>query len=255
MKTQLLYLSTVALTSLSLLGTVNADSAKVTNPTNNHTYQWFGTQQKTWVNAKSACASIGGYLATVTSAAENTFVTTLANDNNNALGIWLGGTDEAQEGSWKWVNGETWSYIAWSAGEPNNAGNEDYIYSVNGKWNDLANNPYSLPYVCEWDAIQYIDFTAIPDVTGDGKSDIALLGTLSGSSYLRTFNGTTGKFIKEVQISPSSQVLPKSLSVVDDANTNNYKEIGVLYSGRYGDGVLLYDSLTVTWVKNIVLTN
>jgi hypothetical protein len=38
------------------------------------------------------------------------------------------------EGTWKWVTGETYSYTNWNSGEPNNAGNEDYVQFVsNGK--------------------------------------------------------------------------------------------------------------------------
>ena len=41
--------------------------------------------------------------------------------------IWLGYTDAAQEGTWKWVDGCDSSYTKWNSGEPNNAGGvEDY---------------------------------------------------------------------------------------------------------------------------------
>jgi hypothetical protein len=90
---------------------------------------------------------MGGYLVTVTSAAENNFIFGLWPSG------WIGLTDEVNEGVWRWVTGETYSYTSWNPGEPNNAGNEDYVQFVgNGKWNDLPNN-ISLPYVIEFNYI------------------------------------------------------------------------------------------------------
>jgi hypothetical protein len=89
---------------------------------------------------------MGGHLVTITSAAENTFVF------NTWPSGWIGFTDEAVEGQWKWVTNETVTYTNWNGGEPNNAGNEDYAQFVSGgRWNDLPNN--SLPYVLEFDYI------------------------------------------------------------------------------------------------------
>jgi hypothetical protein len=90
---------------------------------------------------------MGGYLVTVTSAAENNFLFNLWPSG------WIGLTDEVTEGVWRWVTGETYSYSSWNPGEPNNAGNEDYVQFVGGgRWNDLPNN-FALPYVIEFDYI------------------------------------------------------------------------------------------------------
>ncbi len=246
MKTQLLYLTTVALASLSLLGTVNADSAKVVNPANGHSYQRFDTI-KTWSNAKAACSSLGGYLATINSADENTWVANLAPV------VWIGGTDEVQEGMWKWINGETWSYTNWNAGEPNNSGNEDYLTLVYGRWNDLP-NAWQLAYVCEWDNLQYLTVATIPDVTGDSKTDNALLAKSTSNYYLRTTNGTSGALLRQITLGTLAQLTPIALTVVDDANANNTKEIAVLYSKPDGSNTLqLYDSSTGVAVKTIPL--
>ena len=91
-----------------------------------------------------------GYLATITSAAENTFVTDSLLSAQPALpGYWLGGLQpeggEEPDGGWEWVTAETWSYANWGAGEPNNVnGWEDRVEiwgaaAVAGKWNDVNN--------------------------------------------------------------------------------------------------------------------
>jgi len=113
---------------------------------NGHSY-YRSTGSAFWTDARNACTNMGGYLVTVTSAAENNFIFGLWPSG------WIGLTDEVNEGVWRWVTGETYSYTSWNPGEPNNAGNEDYVQFVGGgKWNDLPNNQ-SLPYVIEFNYI------------------------------------------------------------------------------------------------------
>jgi hypothetical protein len=116
------------------------------NNYNGHSY-YRSTGSSTWTTARSNCTSMGGYLVTVTSSGENSFLFNLWPSG------WIGLTDEVTEGTWRWVTGETYSYSSWNGGEPNNSGNEDYVQFVGGgKWNDL-NNASSLPYVIEFDYI------------------------------------------------------------------------------------------------------
>ena len=112
---------------------------------NGHSY-YRSNGSMTWTNARQACINMGGHLVTITSAAENNFVF------NTWPSGWIGFTDEAVEGQWRWVTGELVTYTNWNGGEPNNANNEDYAQFVNGgRWNDLPN--VSLPYVLEFDYI------------------------------------------------------------------------------------------------------
>ena len=113
---------------------------------NGHSY-YRSTGSAFWLTAKAACEAMGGYLVTVTTAAENNFIFNLWPSG------WIGLTDEVNEGVWRWVTGEPYSYSSWNPGEPNNAGNEDYVQFVGaGRWNDLPNNQ-SLPYVIEFNYI------------------------------------------------------------------------------------------------------
>ena len=113
---------------------------------NGHSY-YRSTGSATWTTARSNCVAMGGYLVTITTAAEQSFIFNIWPSG------WIGLTDEVTEGTWRWVTGETYSYKNWNSGEPNNAGNEDYVQFVsNGRWNDLPNN-VSLPYVLEFDYV------------------------------------------------------------------------------------------------------
>jgi hypothetical protein len=95
-----------------------------------------------WVDAQADAVSRGGYLATITSSAENDFVFDLVDVSTywivgsiNQLGPWLGGfqppASPEPDGNWQWVTGETWAYTNWTPGAPNDSGgqgfNEQYL--------------------------------------------------------------------------------------------------------------------------------
>ena len=118
---------------------------------NGHTY-YFVNRQSTWWAAKQFSQKMGGHLVTISDANENTFV----NELGGKQGIWIGATDAASEGNWKWVTGESFSYHPWDSGEPNNnndgnEGSENYASLLkSGKWNDAPGCTLK-PFVVEFD--------------------------------------------------------------------------------------------------------
>jgi hypothetical protein len=136
---------------------------------NGHSYKFFDLSM-TWYEAKAYCESLGGYLATITTAAEQKFIENLISRGGQNQ-YWLGGTDEKSEGNWEWITGEPWIYSNWDSPEPNGGRNENYLaifrldepHKSNKQyfWNDLANDPHNTAYpfydlkylgfVCEWD--------------------------------------------------------------------------------------------------------
>ena len=114
----------------------------------NNLYKFVSAPQTTWHSAQAAALAAGGYLATITSDAENEFIFDLVGSNI----AWLGGSDAAAEGTWTWVTGETFEFARWAGGEPNDNGDfllglltgewgEDYLVTWgNGTWNDLDNS-------------------------------------------------------------------------------------------------------------------
>ena len=128
-----------------------------------------------WTEANSLAIAAGGYLATITSAHENSFIAALL-ESSTANRAWLGGSDSATEGTWIWINGseagDVFSFTNWNPGEPNNntqtyvasggppnPEGEDFVemYSsrinnASGRWNDLPNNGTpGIAYVVEYD--------------------------------------------------------------------------------------------------------
>ncbi len=113
---------------------------------NGHEYELI-THYITWAEAKEDCEDRGGHLVTISNFEENEFVSSFA------AVIWIGFTEEVNEGSWQWITGETITYTNWAPGEPNNYGGIDEDYAEmggDGRWFDNINRD-SNPYVCEWE--------------------------------------------------------------------------------------------------------
>ena len=105
----------------------------------------------TWHQCRDSAEAMGGYLVTVNSGDENSFLWSLALPYHT----FLGGTDEESEGTWKWVTGETFGFTAWISGEPNNYGDEDYLamHAATGLWNDQDNYFLSSQvFIVEWNS-------------------------------------------------------------------------------------------------------
>jgi hypothetical protein len=125
------------------------------NPTNGHIYR-FIPGQISWSSARtnakaSTFEGVPGYLVTITSADEQSFI----NSKVSAYNIWTGLSDETQEGYWRWMDGPeagtvirignnnvSGQYNNWAGGEPNNwASGEDYMvmkWSGGTQWNDFG---------------------------------------------------------------------------------------------------------------------
>jgi hypothetical protein len=124
---------------------------------------------KSWTEAKEYCEELGGHLATITSSGEQNKLTKLVKKSTTSEfdRWWLGGTDEEEEGNWKWITGEKWSYTNWESGIPNNSYGgqpENYLEIANISswihqfvWNDMpdyANDDFNMGFVCEWESGQ-----------------------------------------------------------------------------------------------------
>jgi len=95
-----------------------------------------------WADAEQFALKQGGYLVIIDSIEENSFILDTyriplkVNDEDI---LWIGLSDVAEEGTFRWVNGETPIFINWSVGEPNNAyGTQNYGHMyLDGTWDDI----------------------------------------------------------------------------------------------------------------------
>ncbi|MCD8016827.1 MAG: S-layer homology domain-containing protein [Oscillospiraceae bacterium] len=254
MKKLLSVFLTLALTLMLIPVAVCADSddptpcASITSPGNGHTYVLYD-ESLAWTDAEEFCESIGGYLATITSAEEQECVESLINEGGKRT-YWIGLKGDAED-SWLWVSGEEFDYENWGEGEPNNdGGNEAYVEIVKvpfdalefGTWNDMENEgdssgTTSLAYkgfICEYDK----DFTEttsdwstseieeayesglIPEFLVDEDLTERISRAEFASVSLKLYEALTGETV----------TTSASLPFTDVAGLSNYSDIQKVYA-------------------------
>lgn len=154
-------------------------------PSTQHFYEFVPSLSIPWSQAKTEAENkdyfgIKGYLVTILSQEE----ADMSGKLTTGVG-WIGGSDQEEEGTWKWVTGPEagtvfWNglssgsspnYANWNSGEPNNAGNEDYAHITDpsigfaGSWNDLPNNAQSSgPYQAKGYVVEYGGSPGDPEI-------------------------------------------------------------------------------------------
>ena len=69
-----------------------------------------------WLAAEEGCQGLDpvAHLASVNSKAENDYIYSLYNNQNNNY-LWLGGSDSYSEGNWTWNDGLSFDYDNWKS--------------------------------------------------------------------------------------------------------------------------------------------
>ena len=228
-----------ALATLQFLGngtiTVSPTSPSIFYSSVTGNFYEKSTTNKNFAAAKADAESrslngASGYLATVTSTAEFNYI---KSKGGLSSGIWLGASDSAVEGEWRWIGGsesgqQFWQggsggssvngmWSDWGSGEPNNVGNEDYLQiTTGGKLNDF-NGTQLLTYVVEYTGSSIATSAAFPVTDrrptmaimaaevgdGDTSGDASLSLTFTASEATADFavgdisvtNGTISNFV------------------------------------------------------------
>ena len=149
-----------------LFGGILASAEKNRDTFQGHSYL-LAPLKKNWQMAKRDAESLGGYLVVINSSEEQAFIEKILTEalrkENYKEPVWIGLSDEENEGVWKWVNGETLKFTYWQKNQPSNANGitpENYCViwnavsngSKKGQWNDIAGDNI-MRYVIEWDSI------------------------------------------------------------------------------------------------------
>ena len=143
--------------------TFSAPAVIVLNPSSfsfkGHSYALFSNAD-TWEDAEKYCESLGGHLVTINSKEENDAVWAFAR-NSGYESVFIGLSDAEEEGTWKWVTGEPFTYTNWAEGQPDGFTEDEnfaeFAFSNNnGKWNDYEFKAHkentAVSYICEWDS-------------------------------------------------------------------------------------------------------
>jgi hypothetical protein len=153
-----------ALLSASILGSETYNA---------HTYAMTSAAM-TFAEAKAASTAVGGYLTTVNTKAENTFLTNTFYVAFGNKALWIGANDIATENSWVWDNGTTsgdsglTDDICGSTGCPNS--DEKWADGTTRKWHGVEPND---------NGVDGEDCASITNDTG-GWNDLPCTDTLYG---------------------------------------------------------------------------
>ena len=92
----------------------------------------------TWEDARRICMNFSGDLASINTAEENTFLTSMPGLLQNQK-YWIGLNDIEKEGDFVWTDGSNVSFTAWQSGQPNNVGDhgQHCTASKSGRWGDF----------------------------------------------------------------------------------------------------------------------
>ena len=176
-------------------------------PSTGHYYRFISDLGITWSEARVAAEGttyfgLRGYLATITTPEE----AQLSGEQAPGTG-WIGGSDAAVEGVWRWMtgpeagtvfwnggmNGSSPNYSNWNTQEPNNLGDEDYAHvtapniGIEGSWNDLPNTG-SLDPTSSYHPQGYIvEYGGMPDdpvvdISASTSISVPKLQSTSGNS-------------------------------------------------------------------------
>ncbi|QEL19430.1 Ig-like domain-containing protein [Limnoglobus roseus] len=209
------------------------------NVNDGHLYEFLSTPSNpNWDQARVAAAARNrygrqGYLATLTSAGEQTFAATIA----GGISAWIGGSDAASEGAWRWVTGpeglqpggglQFWQgaapgaggkavggqYSNWGPNQPDNSGgNENYASLLgNGQWNDLGVVPLT-GYLVEYGGLP-------------GETSLQLMSTTAvsiGTASPSVSTPSSPMTVKDTTLTiTGSATAGSTVSVYTDANNNN----------------------------------
>ncbi len=136
----------------------SSPSGECTLSSRNGRSYWVCSDELTWSEAQSRCTGVGAELVRIDDHGENQFVLT----RHGAKAHWLGASDAAGEGSWRWLQGGEvfWGggahgrstrgmFSAWKSGEPNQRGSARCATGDgHGRWRS-EECERTLGYVCE----------------------------------------------------------------------------------------------------------
>lgn len=215
---------------------------------NGHQYALYGAASMlSWHYAKGYCEGLGGHLATITSAEEETAIFNWYKSTSlwRNRSVYLGANNLS--GEWEWVTGEKFEYTNWHQGEPSGYDHTkvehylDYYWEFTSEaWNDT--NEYGAnAFLCEWDQGTGVIQQKVPAgqygilVVNSAGEAISGAQVQYGDQTRETDSSGTAFFVSLSSGEPKITVSCKGYEDYSNENTNYTKnamgyDVVVLYS-------------------------
>ena len=103
------------------------------------------SEKKTWADAKAHCQVEGGHLASVHTAEDNRKISLVA---GSVATVWIGGSDQEEEGVWRWRDGSPIVNITWKDGTGSQGVKYNCIIKNGQVWMDYLCEE-ELPFICQ----------------------------------------------------------------------------------------------------------
>ncbi|XP_078268098.1 lectin-like [Rhinoraja longicauda] len=119
----------------------------------NFTCMQFINEEINWIQAEVYCQNLvhGGHLASIHSKENNDFVLQLIQKESSPYQrVWIGSSDNHQDGNMFWTDGSRWDYQNWLAGKPlvGLYCNTMALIQDSGFWSDEECNISKYPFIC-----------------------------------------------------------------------------------------------------------
>ncbi|XP_024142500.2 C-type lectin domain family 17, member A-like [Oryzias melastigma] len=101
---------------------------------------YFSGESGSWDKARNFCKNKGADLVVMNSREEKKFISAFKKKP-----VWIGLSDKAEEGTFKWVDGSPLTLKFWGGRQPDNGGGEhgeedcvQFVFEYSGIWNDAS---------------------------------------------------------------------------------------------------------------------
>jgi hypothetical protein len=147
-----------------------------------------------WAKARAVARQFGGDLTAINDSGENSDL-----QREFSGGFWIGLTDVAQEGRWRWSNEENSAYTNWVTGEPRAGISANHGWMVNdlsyGQWAVRDGDAADLPGLMEIPVIQRQNRAYLLAET-ESIEDLRALARLLGGQLATISSNDTNEWLK-----------------------------------------------------------